>query len=112
MGTESSPTLHRRRLARRLRQMRERAGMTLTEAAPRLEKTTGIYVYEVVPDQPAYNNRLRVGDIIVSFNGHAVGSVDELHKQLNAQVIGRTMPLEVLRNGHKTTLEVIPAEMK
>jgi S1-C subfamily serine protease len=81
-------------------------------AANRLEKTTGVYVYEVVPDQPAYNDRLRVGDIIVSFNGHAVGSVDELHKQLNAQVIGRTMPLEVLRNGHKTALEVIPAEMK
>jgi transcriptional regulator with XRE-family HTH domain len=39
MGTDSSPTLHRRRLARRLRQMRERAGLTLADAAPRLEKT-------------------------------------------------------------------------
>ena len=39
MGTESSPTLHRRRLARRLRQLRERAGLTLAEAAPKLDKT-------------------------------------------------------------------------
>ena len=39
MSTQSSPTLRRRRLARRLRQMREEAGMTLAEAAPRLAKT-------------------------------------------------------------------------
>lgn len=31
--------MHRRRLARKLRQMREEAGMTLVEAAPRLDKT-------------------------------------------------------------------------
>ena len=81
-------------------------------AANRLERQTGVYVYEVVPDQPAYNNAIRVGDIIVSFNGHSVGTVDELHKQLNADVIGRSLPLEVLRNGRKTTLEVIPGEMR
>ena len=80
-------------------------------AANRLEKQTGVYVYEVVPDQPAYNNAIRTGDIIVSFNGHAVGTVDELHKQLNAGVIGRSVSLEVLRNGRKTALEVIPGEM-
>jgi transcriptional regulator with XRE-family HTH domain len=39
MGTESSPTLHRRRLARRLRRLREQAGLTITEAAPKLDKT-------------------------------------------------------------------------
>jgi S1-C subfamily serine protease len=81
-------------------------------AANRLEKQTGVYVYEVVPDQPAYNNAIRVGDIIVSFNSHPVGTVDELHKQLNADVIGQSMQMEVLRNGRKTTLEVIPGEMR
>jgi DNA-binding XRE family transcriptional regulator len=39
MTTQSSPTLRRRRLARRLRQMRENAQLTLAEAAPRLHKT-------------------------------------------------------------------------
>jgi DNA-binding XRE family transcriptional regulator len=39
MTTQSSPTLRRRRLARRLRQMRENARMTLAEAAPKLQKT-------------------------------------------------------------------------
>jgi S1-C subfamily serine protease len=81
-------------------------------AANRLEKSTGVYVYEVVPDQPAYNNEMRTGDIIVSFNEHAVGTVDELHKQLHAEVIGRDVSLEVLRNGRKVVLKVVPGEMK
>jgi S1-C subfamily serine protease len=89
--------------------------VNLTErmvAANRLERKTGVYIYEVVPDQPAYNNAIRVGDIIVSFNGKGIGTVDELHKGLNADVIGQTLEMEVLRGGHKVTLKVIPGEMK
>jgi S1-C subfamily serine protease len=81
-------------------------------AANRLEKNTGVYVYEVVPDQPVYNNEIRTGDIIVAFSGKSIGSVDELHQQLNQEVIGRAVKLEVLRNGRKTECNVIPGEMK
>jgi S1-C subfamily serine protease len=81
-------------------------------AANRLERNTGVYVYEVVADQPAYNNEIRTGDIIVSFNGSALGTVDELHQLLNAQVIGRAVELEVLRSGHKTILKAVPGEMR
>jgi S1-C subfamily serine protease len=81
-------------------------------AANRLEKKTGVYVYEVVPDQPVHNNELKTGDIIVGFEGKAVGSVDELHQQLNEKMIGRVIRLDVLRNGRKTTLTAIPGELK
>jgi S1-C subfamily serine protease len=81
-------------------------------AANRLDKNTGVYVYEVVADQPAYNNEILTGDIIVSFNGRPVGTVDELHQLMNADVIGRAVELEVLRNGRKIALKVIPGEMK
>jgi S1-C subfamily serine protease len=81
-------------------------------AANRLDKNTGVYVYEVVADQPAYNNEIRTGDIIVSFNGRPVGTVDELHQLLNAEVIGRAVELDVLRNGRKIALKAIPGEMK
>ncbi|HEY4334746.1 MAG TPA: trypsin-like peptidase domain-containing protein [Puia sp.] len=81
-------------------------------AANRLDKSTGVYIYEVVPDQPVYNNEIRPGDIVVSFNGHAVGTVDELHKQLNADVINRPVEMEVLRGGRKLTLSVKPGEMR
>jgi S1-C subfamily serine protease len=81
-------------------------------AANRLERQTGIYVYEVVPDQPAYNNAIRTGDIIVSFNGKGVGTVDELHKLCHSDVIGQSVEMEVLRGGHKVVLRIIPGEMK
>jgi S1-C subfamily serine protease len=81
-------------------------------AANRLEKTTGIYVYEVVADQPVYNNEIRQEDIIVSFNGQAVGTVDELHQQLNANVIHRPVEMEVLRGGRKEVIKVTPGEMR
>ena len=81
-------------------------------AANRLDKTTGVYVYEVVPDQPVYNNEIRTGDIIVSFNGRAIGTVDELHKQLHADVINRPVEMEVLRGGRKETLRVTPGESR
>jgi len=81
-------------------------------AANRLEKNTGVYVYEIVPDQPAYNNEIRVGDILVGFNGKAIGSVDELHQQLGEEVIGQPVTLEALRNGRKVEIKVIPGEMR
>jgi len=81
-------------------------------AANRLEKNTGVYVYEVVPDQPVQNQDIKTGDIIVGFNGRSIGTVDELHKQLGDQVIGHSVQLDVLRNGQKRTLTVIPGEMR
>jgi len=81
-------------------------------AANRLEKRTGVYVYEVVPDQPVGNQEIRTGDIIVGFNGRPVGSVDELHQQLGEEVIHRSIPLEVLRNGHRITIHVVAGEMR
>ncbi|MBS1665172.1 MAG: trypsin-like peptidase domain-containing protein [Bacteroidetes bacterium] len=81
-------------------------------AANRLEKNTGVYVYEVVADQPAYNNEIHTGDIIVSFNDWPVGTVDELHKLLSAEMIGRSVELGVLRNGRKVLIHAIPGEMR
>ncbi len=39
------------------------------------------------------------------------GSVDELHKQLQADVINRPVVMEVLRTGRKIELQVKPGEM-
>ncbi len=89
--------------------------VNLTErmiAANKLEKKTGVYVFEVVADQPVYNNEIKVGDIIVEFNQKPIGTVDDLHKQLNEKSMERKMQMGVLRNGRKVLIEVIPGEMK
>lgn len=89
--------------------------VNLTErmiAANRLEKRTGVYVFEKLADQPVYNNEIRTGDIIVAFQNKPVGSVDDLHHELNEKVIGKEITLGVLRSGRKTDIKVIPGEMK
>ncbi len=81
-------------------------------AANRLEKKTGVYVFEIVADQPVYNNEIRIGDIIVAFQNKPVGSVDDLHKELNEKAINREAILGVLRNGRKVDIMVKPGEMR
>ncbi|HTS44771.1 MAG TPA: trypsin-like peptidase domain-containing protein [Puia sp.] len=80
--------------------------------ANRLDKKTGVYVFEIVADQPVYNNEIRIGDIIVALQNKPVGTVDDLHHELNENMIGKEVLLTVLRNGRKTDIKVIPGEMK
>jgi S1-C subfamily serine protease len=89
--------------------------VNLTErmiAANKLSAKTGVYVFEIIPDSPARNNEIRIGDIIVEFNSKPIGSVDDLHKLLNEKMIGVNAELGVLRGGRKTMIRVIAAETK
>jgi len=89
--------------------------VNLTErmiAANKLQKRTGVYVFEKVADANIYNNELRVGDIIVEFDGRPVGSVDDMHKLFSHDVIGLKKQMGVLRNGHKQDVYIIPGEIK
>ena len=89
--------------------------VNLTErmiAANRLERNTGVYISEIDADIPVYNSELHKADIIVGFNNHPVATIDDLHKQLNEHTIGKRVDVQVLRGGHKTTIAVIPGEMR
>jgi S1-C subfamily serine protease len=79
-------------------------------AANKTVKQTGVYVFEITPDASAYNSELKVGDIIIEFNGQPVGSVDDLHKLLTENTIGKRVEVTVLRNGAKHIANVIPSE--
>jgi len=77
-----------------------------------LEKSSGILIRSVEADGPADNRQLKNGDVIVSFNGHSIGSIDDLHRLLSADTIGQLSKVEVLRNNRSVTVQVIPGEMK
>lgn len=81
-------------------------------AANRLETKSGVYVFEIIPDGSAHNSELAIGDIIVEMESKPVASVDDLHKLLNENSIGRRISLTVLRSGRKKEIAVIPSEMK
>lgn len=72
----------------------------------------GIQIQGVEPDGPANNSDLRAGDIIVQFEGRPIDSIDALHKSLDADTIGRSVNLWVLRDGGLKSVVVTPGEMK
>ena len=80
--------------------------------ANQLKTKTGIYVFEILADVNAFNNYIRVGDIIVEFDGKPVATVDNMHKYLNEESIGKRVTLGVLRGGRKQEISAIPAELK
>lgn len=79
--------------------------------ANKLTTQTGVYVFETVPDGNYYNSELHIGDIIIAFDGKPVASVDDLHLLLSDRQIGRRISVDVLRGGHKQSVEVIPGEI-
>src|SRR3954463_9190191 len=73
--------------------------------------TSAVEVVEVVPDSPAGRGGRRAEDLIVAIDGEATGSVDVVQRLMVADRIGRTLDVEVVRDGRDVTLQVTPAEM-
>jgi S1-C subfamily serine protease len=51
-----------------------------------------------------------MGDVIVGLDDHPIGGIDDLHKLLTEERIGRKSTLVVIRRTDKLNLEVIPEE--
>jgi S1-C subfamily serine protease len=80
--------------------------------ANHLTTRSGVYVYEISKNPGIGNKQLEEGDIIVEFEGRPVATVDNLHKYLNEDAIGKSIMLGILRKGHKQNINVIPGELK
>jgi S1-C subfamily serine protease len=61
---------------------------------------------------PAREAGLLTGDLIVDFDGHSIQGIDDLHKLLTDERIGRKTPITVIRGTQKLTLEIIPRESR
>jgi S1-C subfamily serine protease len=77
----------------------------------RLPSEYGVLVAGIEPDSPASRAGLREGDVIVAFAGSPVSGIDELHRHLVAEAIGKLAPLTVIRQTEKLDLAVIPEEL-
>jgi S1-C subfamily serine protease len=77
-----------------------------------LEHNTGVHVMGVAPGSPADMAGLKEGDIIISLGQDAVSGVDDIHRILTRDVIGKSVNIILLR-GWTTRLEksVTPAEV-
>jgi S1-C subfamily serine protease len=75
-----------------------------------LERESGIQVASVEPESPAAGAGLAQGDIVVGFDGHAVGGIDDLHRMLTDRRVGQAAELVILRGTEKLTLSIVPEE--
>lgn len=55
---------------------------------------------------------LLAGDLIVEFDGQPIRGIDDLHKLLTDERIGKRTPVTVIRGVQKLTFEVVPKEAK
>jgi S1-C subfamily serine protease len=76
-----------------------------------LPQRSTVQIYTIEPDGPAYNSELKEGDLILNFEDKPVSSIDDLHRYLNENQIGKRVTLTVFRKGMKLKVTVIPAEM-
>ena len=55
---------------------------------------------------------LLTGDIVIDFDGYPIRGIDDLHKLLTDERIGRHTPVTVIRGVQKLSFVVVPKEAK
>jgi len=75
-----------------------------------LENVRAVRVESVEAGGPSTGAGLQAGDLIVSFEDQPVNGIDDLHRLLTADRIGRACLLRVVRRTEKLELSVIPSE--
>jgi S1-C subfamily serine protease len=75
-----------------------------------LARETGVRIQSTSADGAARAAGIRSGDIIVAADGIPVADVDELHRLMTEERVGKPMPITVLRLSQKLDLAVTPHE--
>lgn len=75
-----------------------------------LSTESGVLIVSFEKDSPAQRAGLVEGDCIIGFDGQIVSGIDDLHKLLTDERVGRRVPVTVLRRGERLTFDIVPAE--
>jgi S1-C subfamily serine protease len=75
-----------------------------------IEMGSGVEILALEPSGPADAAGLQVEDIILSFAGEPVTSVDDLHRLLTEQPVGAAATVRMLRDGQAIEKSVVPGE--
>ncbi len=71
-----------------------------------LKNDKGALIGDVVPDGPADKAGLKNGDVVTEFNNHPVLDSRRLQLEVASTKPGSTVPVEILRDGNKKSLDV------
>lgn len=75
-------------------------------AALKLKDDSGVEVAEMDHDAPAAKAGIKVGDVILTFNGQKVESAEQLRRLIHETPAGRSVQLGISRNGQPVQLAV------
>jgi serine protease Do len=87
-------------------------GVSITGMSPAMAKhlgikeTRGALVQEVLPGSPAAKADVQAGDVILAFNGRAIDGPAALRNTVAQTPIGKTVKVELVREGKTRTVEV------
>ena len=93
-------------------------GVEIQEVTPELAKSFGLanpngaLVAGVDADGPAGKAGIQRGDIIVKFDGNLVHDEHELPEMVAQTALGRSVPVEVIRDGKRVTLTAVIQQLK
>jgi len=71
-----------------------------------LKEPAGALVSEVVPNGPADQAGFKDGDVVMEFDGRKIADNRQLQLIVAEAKIGAKVPVEIMRNGDRKTLEV------
>jgi putative serine protease PepD len=72
-----------------------------------ISQTSGVLIASVVPDSAASNAGVRVGDVVVAFDGKAVSTASELIINVRSHLVGDEVVLTVMRDSQTLDLRLI-----
>jgi S1-C subfamily serine protease len=78
--------------------------------AAALSQETAVVVASTERGSPAERAGLRAGDVVLGLDGRAVTGADDLIRILAGEKIGRQIRIEVLREGSRQVLTIVPDE--
>src|SRR6266851_2886865 len=81
----------------------------LRQTLQRNEKTAAIVV-EVEPDGPAHKAGIMIGDLLISFGPHPISRVEDVHAQLAAEAIGKSIVVKLVRGGTAKETSIVVGE--
>ena len=78
----------------------------------RLPNETGIFVVSVETNSPAQKAGVLKGDVIIGFDSQTVAGIDDLHRLLTEEKVGKQTTLTLVRGTEKLLLDIVPGESK